>query len=378
MKTIQYLNKTIHIVSTAHVSKESVLEVKEAIQTVIPDVVCVELDAGRAKALTSSNKTQVDIKQIIKSKKVASFLMNLILSNYQKQIADDLDSEVGGEMKQAILSARELSIPVRYIDRDIQITLKRIWNKTNLWKKASLVAALFSSLTQSEEVSEEDIEKLKQSDLLMASIAELDEDFPDISQVILHERNIYMSEKIKALPFTNILVVIGAAHAPGMIESLNETHSIQELETIPEKKKGWGGYVIPILFALLLVLLTLKSPQSGVSELKRWIILSTSLATLGSIFSFSHPLTVLVTILTTWIGIFSPVLAVGFFSGLTEAYLRPPYEHEFESLSNDMKTIRGWYKNRILRIILIFFATSLLSSIGTLVSGRSIITELIK
>lgn len=378
MKTIQYLNKTIHIVSTAHVSKESVLEVKEAIQTVIPDVVCVELDAGRAKALTSSNKTQVDIKQIIKSKKVASFLMNLILSNYQKQIADDLDSEVGGEMKQAILSARELSIPVRYIDRDIQITLKRIWNKTNLWKKASLVAALFSSLTQSEEVSEEDIEKLKQSDLLMASIAELDEDFPDISQVILHERNIYMSEKIKALPFTNILVVIGAAHAPGMIESLNETHSIQELETIPEKKKGWGGYVIPILFALLLVLLTLKSPQSGVSELKRWIVLSTSLATLGSILSFSHPLTVLVTILTTWIGIFSPVLAVGFFSGLTEAYLRPPYEHEFESLSNDMKTIRGWYKNRILRIILIFFATSLLSSIGTLVSGRSIITELIK
>lgn len=378
MKTIQYLNKTIHIVSTAHVSKESVLEVKEAIQTVVPDVVCVELDAGRAKALTSSNKTQVDIKQIIKSKKVASFLMNLILSNYQKQIADDLDSEVGGEMKQAILSARELSIPVRYIDRDIQITLKRIWNKTSLWKKASLVAALFSSLTQSEEVSEEDIEKLKQSDLLMASIAELDEDFPDISQVILHERNIYMSEKIKALPFSNILVVIGAAHAPGMIESLNETHSIQELETIPEKKKGWSGYIMPILFTLLLVLLTLKSPQSGVSELKRWILLSTSLATLGSILALSHPLTVLVTILATWIGIFSPVLAVGFFSGLTEAYLRPPYEHEFESLSNDMKTIRGWYKNRILRIILIFFATSLLSSIGTLVSGRSIITELIK
>ncbi|HLV50166.1 MAG TPA: TraB/GumN family protein [Erysipelothrix sp.] len=374
MKTIQINNKNIHIIQTAHVSKASVEEVKTAIDTLNPDVVCVELDVKRAHGLMSETKTEIDLKQIIKQKKVASFLMNLILSNTQKQMGEDLDTEVGGEMKQAILSANKHNIPVRYIDRDIQITMKRIWNQFGLFKKVNLGVTLFSSLFSSEKITEEEVENLKQSDLLLSAIDELDEQYPEISQVILHERNQYMAEKVNKLPYENILVVIGAAHAPGMIESLYEAHDLKALETIPEQKNSkWTGLIIPGTLLVLLTILTFQSPEMGLNQLIRWILLSSTLATLGALLSGAHIITMLVTFLTTWLSILSPVLAVGVFAALTESYFRPPYAHEFESLSTDIKSIKGWYKNRVLRIILIFFTTSLFSAIGTFISGKNII-----
>ena len=166
MQTINHNNKTIHIVSTAHVSKQSVEDVKEAIDTIQPDVVCIELDRARANGLMNPSTKDIDIKEIIKSKKVASFVMNLVLSNFQKQIADDLETEVGAEMKQAIESAKEHGIPVRYIDRDVKITMNRIWGQFNLWKKANLAVTLLSSLLESDTVSEEDVEKLKECHFL--------------------------------------------------------------------------------------------------------------------------------------------------------------------------------------------------------------------
>ena len=374
MKTIQINNKNIYIIQTAHVSKASVEEVKTAIDTLNPDVVCVELDVKRANGLMSETKTEIDLKQIIKQKKVASFLMNLILSNTQKQMGEDLDTEVGGEMKQAILSAKEHNIPIRYIDRDIQITMKRLWNQFGLFKKVNLGVTLFSSLFSSEKITEEEVENLKQSDLLLSAINELDEQYPEISQVILHERNQYMAEKVNKLPYENILVVIGAAHAPGMIESLYESHDLKALETIPEQKNSkWTGLIIPGTLLVLLTVLTFQSPEMGLNQLIQWILLSSTLATLGALLSGAHIITMLVTFLTTWLSILSPVLAVGVFAALTESYFRPPYAHEFESLSTDMKSIKGWYKNRVLRIILIFFMTSLLSAIGTFISGKNII-----
>lgn len=379
MQTIHINNKNIHIVSTAHVSKESVAEVKEAIETIQPDVVCIELDADRANALMNPSKEDIDIKAIIKKKKMTSFMVNLILSSYQKKIADDLDTEVGGEMKQAIISSKEFNIPVRYIDRDIKITMNRIWGNFNLWKKINLGATLLASLFEKDEVTEEEVEKLKESDLLLSAIEELDEAYPEISEVILHERNKFMAQKINSLPFENIVVVIGAAHAPGMIEALNETHSILELnKTVDKKENKWGGFVIPGILLALITVLTLKSPQMGMDQLMRWIIMSSSLAAIGALLSGAHIATIVVSFFTAFIGILSPILAVGVFASLTEAYFRPPLASEFASMSEDMSSIKGWYTNKVLRIILIFFMTSIFSSIGTFISGTNIIKSLFK
>lgn len=376
MKTIEYKNKTIHFIPTAHVSKQSVLDVKEAVETIKPDAVLIELDRGRAKALMSESKTpDIDIKTIIKNKEFASFSAKLLLTGFQKKIADDLETEVGAEMKAAIQEADLYDIPKYYIDRDINITMQRLWTGLGLFKKVNFVVSLIlSSFGDDEEI---DIEELKQSDLLYSAISEMETQVPHLANVILHERNEYMARKITTNTHKTLLVVIGAAHLDGIIESLDKDIDMRELRRIPEKKKfNPSQWIFPTILVLLFASLFIKSPSAGGQELLRWFMLSSGLSSLGALLIGAHPLTILATIVGAPIGILSPVLAVGFFSGLAEAYVRPPKVSDFENLAEDSSHLKMWFKNKFLRILLIMFVTTMLSSIATFISSGSIIKQL--
>lgn len=380
MKTVEFKDKTLHFVSTAHVSKQSVLDVQEAIASVQPQAVCIELDDNRARNLMESDKyKEVDIKQIIKTKRVGAFIATLVLSSYQKKLADDLNTSVGQEMKQAIESAKTFNASIHYIDRDVQVTFKRIWGNLTFFKKISLLSTLILSVFEDDSVSEVDVENLKESDLLFESVREMDEKLPAISKSLLHERNAFMAEKIKALPEKEIVIVVGAAHTEGIIEVLDQDHSLYELNQIPAKKKlNLSGWIVPGIIILLLVALTLKNPHMALNDLLVWFALSGGLATLGAIICLAHPLTILTTALTAWIGTLSPVLGVGMFAGLMEAYQRPPTFEDFDALSTHATQPKMWFQNKVLRILLIFVITSLLSSIGTFIAGGNIIGSLFK
>ena len=376
MKTIDYKNKTIHFIPTAHVSKQSVIDVEEAIETIRPDAVLIELDRNRAHALMSDSKApDIDIKTIIKNKEFASFSAKLLLTSFQKKIADDLETEVGAEMKAAITQADFYDIPKYYIDRDINITMQRLWGGLGLIKKASFVVSLLLSSFGDEE--ELDIEALKESDLLYAAIGEMETKVPHLANVILHERNEYMARKIITNRHETLVVVIGAAHTEGIIESLDKNINMRELKKVPEKKKfNPLQWIFPVILVLLFASLFIKSPSAGGQELFRWFLLSSGLSSVGALLIGAHPLTILATIIGAPIGILSPVLAVGFFSGLAEAYVRPPKISDFENIAEDSSKFKMWFKNKFLRILLIMFVTSLLSSIGTFISGGSIIKQL--
>lgn len=377
MKTIKHNNKNIHIVSTAHVSKQSVEDVKYAIDFIQPDVVCVELDDNRAHNLMHSSGNP-DIIAIIKSGKVMSFAANLILASYQKRLADDLDSTVGGEMKQAILSAQEHMIPTRNIDRDIKITFGRIFNNISFFEKLNVFATLVLSVFSKEEIEEDEVEDLKNADLLFDSLKELDDKLPNLSQVLLHERNYYMAEKVKQLPYEDIVVVIGAAHTEGFIEALDETHSLSDLRYVkPKKKNSIGQWIIPVILVTLLLALTLKNPQIGFNQLVLWLTLSAGGACISTLLLRTHPYTSIVTLVTAPIGTLSPFLAVGIFAALTEGYKRPPHASDFETLSSDVSSVKMWYKNKVLRLFLIFVVTNIVSSIGTFIALGGIISKLV-
>lgn len=377
MKTIKHNNKNIHIVSTAHVSKQSVEDVKYAIDFIQPDVVCVELDDNRAHNLMHSSGNP-DIIAIIKSGKVMSFAANLILASYQKRLADDLDSTVGGEMKQAILSAQEHMIPTRNIDRDIKITFGRIFNNISFFEKLNVFATLVLSVFSKEEIEEDEVEDLKNADLLFDSLKELDDKLPNLSQVLLHERNYYMAEKVKQLPYEDIVVVIGAAHTEGFIEALDESHSLSDLRYVkPKKKNSIGQWIIPVILVTLLLALTLKNPQIGFNQLVLWLSLSAGGACISTLFLRTHPYTSIVTLITAPIGTLSPFLAVGIFAALTEGYKRPPHASDFETLSSDVSSVKMWYKNKVLRLVLIFVVTNIVSSIGTFIALGGIISKLV-
>lgn len=379
MKTIQYQNKAIHFVATAHVSRKSVAEVKEVIEATQPDLVCIELDAGRAETLLKAKSEQnIDLKEIIKSGKTFSFLANLILSSYQKRLAQDLETEVGGEMKQAILSAKEVGARIAYIDRDIQVTMQRLWRGLGFFKKVNLMAALIVSVFSKEEINEEEIEELKHGDLLYQALTEMDESLPEVSKQLLHERNAYMAEKLKQSQAETIVCVIGAAHLEGIISALDEEHDLKELRRIPEKKKSYWGYIIPGLFIIGLVLLTFQSPSLAFNQLLVWIALSSGLAALGALLCLAHPLTILVAALSAPISVLSPVLAVGFFTGLSEIYFRSPTVQDFENLAHDATKLKAWYSNRVLRVLLVVIVPNILVSIGTFIAGSSIFLNLFR
>lgn len=377
MKTINYKNKTIHFIPTAHVSKESVKDVIEAIDTIQPDAILIELDRKRAQGLMSEEKSpDMDIKTIIKNKEFASFSAQLLLSTFQKKIAQDLDTEVGAEMKAAITEADRYGIPKYYIDRDINITMQRLWGGLGIIRKANFVVSLLLSSFGADD-EEIDIEALKNSDLLYSAIGELETKVPHLAKVILHERNEYMAQKIISNYHTTLLVVIGAAHTEGIIESFDKEIDMKELRSMPPKKKfNLIEWLFPITLVLLFATLFIKSPEAGTQELFRWFLLSSGLSSLGALLVGSHPLTILATIVGAPIGILSPVLAVGFFSGLAEAYMRPPTVKDFENLSEDSSNWKMWFKNKFLRILVIMLVTTILSSIGTFISGGSIIKQL--
>lgn len=375
MKTIQWQDKTLHFIPTAHVSKLSVDEVKDAIEAIKPDAVCIELDSGRAESLKSpSTYEDINVKEMIKQKQFVKFSTQLLLANFQKRIAEEEDTQVGGEMIQAIDSAEEHDIPLYYIDRNVNITMKRLWNSMSSYKKASLAVSMVFSSFEDDEI---DVESLKDDDLLYHMISEMETEVPDLANVILHERNYYMAEKIKSNPHQNLVIVIGAAHLEGIIEALDQKHDIRKLNTIPiKKKKSWKSWIVPAIVVILFATLFLKSPQQGIKELLSWFLLSGGLASLGALLLRAHPLSILASFIGAPLGVLSPVISVGFFSTFAEAYVRPPKLSDFERLSEDSKHFKGWYKNLFLRLILIMFVTSLLSSIGTFIAGGKIIKQL--
>ncbi len=379
MKTIQWNDKTIHFVPTAHVSKQSVLDVKETIEAVQPQAVCIELDASRAQSLQEKEQKQneeYDIKTMIKEKKFVAFAFKLLISSFQKRIAEKEEAEVGGEMLQAIDSSKEHEIPLYYIDRHINITMKRLWTNLSMWKKVELITAFIFSSFEDEEI---DIEELKNQDLLFHLISEMETELPHLADVILHERNQYMAEKIKQIPEQEIVVVIGAAHLQGIIEELDKSNSLADLNTVPEKKKkSWTQYLVPLLFILLFASLFMKSPESGWKEMGTWFMLSGGLASLGALMLKAHPLTILATLIGAPIGLLSPVLSVGIFSGLAQAYIYPPRVSDFSRLADDSRHFKGWYQNRFLNLLAIMLVTSILSSIGTFISSGRIIKTLVQ
>lgn len=380
METIHILNKTIHLVATAHVSKSSVEEVERVINEINPDTVCVELDSKRAENLNKkTDYSTLKLSEVIRQKKVGLVVSNYILARYQKQIADQMETNVGDEMRMAITKARETNADIAYIDRDITITLSRIWSHLSLWEKAKLIAALIGSLFEEEEIDESTIEQMKHQDILESSLDEISEVFPTVTEILVYERDAYMAQSIKNAPGTKIVAVVGAAHAGGIKEALmKDDIDLAQLTTI--KKPSWVmkhiQWLIPIGL-IALVLITTGLNLDALMRLSSWLLFAAGAAAIGALLCLAHPVTILVSFISAPLSTLSPVLAVGWFAGLSEAYFREATVGDFDTLEEDSKSLKKILKNNILRTLLIMVVTSLFSSIVTIAFSFDVVSEFI-
>lgn len=381
IEKITYKDKEIYLVKTAHVSKNSIEDVKKCIEEVNPDSICIELDKDRYEKMSNPNDwSNTDIVKIIKEKKVGFLLVNIILSSFQRRMAKNLDTNSGGEMLEGINASKEKNIPLVLADRPIKLTFSRIWNNLGILEKSKLLVSIISSIFDDEELSEDDLKALKEADALEASLNEVGKEFPIVKKILVDERDAYLSSKIKNAPGNKIVAIIGAAHAKGIKENIDKDIDIDKLEII-NKKKGIGTiikWLIPVLIIFMIIYTLITNRNMGLEQIKSWILWNGTLSAIGTLLAFGHPFSILTAFVMAPITSLNPLLAAGWFAGLVEAMIRKPKVKDFENIAEDTSSLKGFWKNRVTRILLVVVFANLFSSIGTVVSGLDIFSSFLK
>ena len=378
---LNYQDKQIYLVKTAHVSKTSIEDVDKCIEEVKPDSICIELDEQRYEKLENPEKWRdTDIVKVIKEKQVGYLMVNVILSSFQKRMAKSLGSTSGGEMMEGIRLAKENNLNLVLADRPIKTTFSRIWNMLGGKEKFKLLVSIISSIFSDEVISEEELSKLKEADALEAALGEISKEFPVVKKVLVDERDQYLAQKIKTAPGKKIVAIIGAAHSLGIEKYLNDDIDLAELEKV-EKKKSFTSYlkyVVPIAIVLMIAYTIIKNRDVGLQQIRSWILWNGGLSAIGVILALGHPLSVLTAFIASPITSLNPLLASGWFAGLVEATIRKPKVKDFEDLSEDTSSFTGFWKNRVTRTLMVVIFANLFSTIGTLISGIDIVKKFIE
>ncbi|MGE8212596.1 MAG: TraB/GumN family protein [Stenotrophomonas sp.] len=375
------------LLGTAHVSVASVQAVEQAIGSGQYDAVAVELDPQRLQALTNPNAlAQLDLVEVIRKGRVALFAANLALAAYQRRLAEQLGIEPGAELKRAVELAKANDLPVHLIDRDVGLTFRRASQSLGFFGKIKLVMGLGAGLFSSEDVGEDEIEKLKQGDMLESSFGEFANESPALYQAIIGERDRYMATRLREEHNSeqrNVLAVVGAGHLAGLARYL-ETDSEapgplrEQLEAVPKKRN------IPwITLGILAIVLGgigfgfwKGGMGMGADMLLTWAMFTGGLAGLGALLAASHPLSILTAIVVAPFKPFRLSIPTGAFAALVETRLRKPTYQDFLQLRDDAQSLKGWYRNRVTRIVLTFMLTNIGSMLGLWLTGFSVYGKL--
>ncbi|MDR1030076.1 MAG: TraB/GumN family protein [Treponema sp.] len=390
--TLKFKEREIILIGTAHVSRDSIDEVSQIIQEVRPDMVCVELDTGRYQSISEKETwEQLDVAKIFKEGKGFLLIANLVLSSFQRRMGAELGVKPGEEMKTAVETALTLGIPYALCDREVQVTLRRAWARCGLWNKCKLLAALLSSAFSTEQLSEAEIENLKTRSELDGMMSALSEYLPPVKETLIDERDRYLAAHIwakgKGGTIKKQVAVVGAGHIQGIKDQLEKiasgkvTEDVSDLETIPKPQvfSKIAGWIIPVLIGALIILGFFKAGAGvSLSMLLRWALLNGSLAALGTLLALGHPLSMVVSFFGAPIATINPFIGVGLFSGLTEVNLRKPRVSDTQTISEDVTSLKGIYRNRITRALLVFFLSSLGGALGNFISIPSLATLLVK
>ena len=385
------------LLGTAHVSRSSAETVARLIATGDYDGVAIELDAGRLAAMTDSDAwAKTDLMKVLRDGKAGMLAVNLALSAFQQRLADQFGIEPGAEMRAAVNGAKEHGLPLLLIDREIGITLRRVYANVGWWQRMTLIAGMLASTFSNEKIEEEDIERLKQGGILESTFTEFAERSEKLYTPLIAERDSYMAAKLQQLApvhgeprHRNVLVVIGAGHLKGISAALSAagalapsasqlSSTIAELEATPPASR----WVKTIPWFILVVVLAgfvvgfLRSPEQGLQLLSDWALITAVLAGIGTLAALAHPVTILATMVAAPFTTLNPVLGAGFVAAGVELWLRKPSVGDFEKLKQDVTTWRGWWTNRAARVLLVFVLSTLGASAGTFLASARIVGRL--
>lgn len=388
MITLEHDGIRITLLGTAHVSRASADKVQTLIRNGDYDAVALELCPNRHQALVDPDAiSKLDLGQVIRKGKGAMVMISLALGAFQQRLADQFGIESGADMRAAIRTAAEKETPVFLIDRDIGITLKRIYRNMPWKRKLNVMTGLVASVIARRTVTEEEVEQLKRGDVLESTFAQFADTSADIYGPLVEERDRYMVAKLvqelKARDYRNVLVVVGAGHLAGMRRNLSVARTAEgvpqqvcaELDTVPPPSRiaHWLSWSFVALILLGFAIGFAKSSAIGWGMVETWVFVHGTLAAIGALIAAGHPLTIFSAFAAAPLTALNPVVSAGMISGAVEAWLRKPQVGDFSRLRADASRIKGWWSNRVARTFLVYFFSGLGSSIGTFVAGYKMV-----
>jgi pheromone shutdown-related protein TraB len=372
--------RSFYIVGTAHVSRSSADLVEKTIRERKPDTVCLELCDSRYETLSNPERwKQTDIYSVIKSGRAYVLMAQMALSSFQKKLAEEFGVRPGEEMHRAMQVAHDTDTDLSLVDREVRITLKRAWSNAGFWSLIKIMASLLTSMFAAKEISEEDIEKLKDGDQLSMVIDEFSGSLPGVKIALIDERDQYLAAKILDSPGKTLVAVVGAAHVPGIKRVFGSEIDLPALEGTPPPNKifkiiGWG---IPLVILGLIVVGFITSGRETTEQMViAWVLANGVAASIGTMIALAHPLTIVTAFIAAPITSLNPTIAAGWVCGLVEAYLRKPRVIDLEKVGDDLTSVKGIWNNRVTKILLVVILANLGSSVGTFVGAGWIVSLL--
>lgn len=374
---LEYQGKEIHLVGTAHISQKSVDEVQRVIQELKPDTVCVELDKTRYESMVDENRfRKLDIFQIIRQEKVLYLLSSLVLTSFQRRMGEKLGVKPGAELLAAVQGAEAIGAELVLADRDIQATLKRSWHSLGFWDKANLISAMLSSFFASNEITEQQIEDLKDRDTISEMMAEFARHMPRLQVPLIDERDRFLMSSIQEAPGKVIVAVVGAGHVSGMVSYLGQQVDRAALSEIPKKSLLVRSlqWLIPLLLLVAFPYGWSQQQGDGLKEMiLAWVLPTSLLALIFTALAGAKPLTVLTAAVVSPFTTLHPTIGAGMVTGLVEAWVRKPTVQDCEGINDAILSVKGMYNNGFTRVLLVAVGSTIGAALGAWVGAVWII-----
>lgn len=388
LATLTVEGSEITLLGTAHVSRASADQVRMLLSGDDFDAVAVELCPSRHHALVNPDAlSRMDLLRVVREGKAAMVTASLALGAYQQRLAEQFGIEPGAEMRAAVDCAREAHLPVLLIDREVGTTLRRVYRNVPWWRRLSLLSGLLASVLSKEEVSEAEVERLKEGDVLETTFSQFADREQELYEPLVDERDRYMAARlraeVRASAHPRILAVVGAGHLKGIARYLAENRGdpdalIRELDHLPPPSR-WPRLLPWIIVALVVVGFAIgfaRSPELGWTLVADWVLINGGLSALGALLAAGHPVTVIAAFLAAPLTSLNPTVGAGMVTAAVEGWLRRPRVGDFSRLRHDTTRLSGWWRNRVARTLLVFLFSTLGSAAGTYLAGFRIFGRL--
>jgi len=372
------VSDNIVLVGTAHISKDSVEEVKEVIEEFKPDIVAVELCQRRYDAITKKDKWEnTPVSQLIKGNNAYLLLAQTFLASIQRKLGKEYGIEPGSEMIAAMKEAKQHNLDVALVDRDISVTLKRAWRKMGFREKFRLAWEFLKAIVgyDEEEMEELDLKELMNQDVISTLMEEFKEIAPSVADVLIHERDQYIAKKIlDESKKGKVVAVVGAGHLKGIQKHLKKGKidiDLKELDYVPKKRISILkiiGYAVPVIFAVFIVYIYMTYGAGRTFDaLIWWVIINGSFSAIGALIARAHPFSIITAFVAAPITSLNPAIAAGWVAGYVEFKMRKPVVRDFKALSK-LDSFKDIWNNKVIRLLTVVALANIGSMMGTFVA----------